>query len=374
MGLRRARSLVVAGVIAGMLVAAAPLAEAASGSDALDKAAAAYLASDGASSAVYVAVYNPKTGLQMKAYGESAPGVPATVKDHFGIGSITKTAFATAVLQQVAKGKVRLDDTVRKAAPGVAKKYPKAANYTIRQLLSMDTRIGDYADAAVMDMFTDPTRTFTRDELIRMGFAAKPMPKAGGYSTTNYLILGDVMREVTGRSPVGLVNDVFKQAGMKESLLTVAGTLPAPATHGTIGKEFGTQATTVNPDLNAATDVTSWPMTWGREGGGAYATLPDLYTWAKSCEGNALLSPAMVAQREKTHKIDVGKYGLGIINQGDYWTHTGQGVGYEALATCNPKTGEVIALAVNSTDGLTGATFGIGQAVFLDYVRAAVTG
>ena len=374
MKLGRTRSQIAVGLIAITLLAVAPSAGAASGSDALDKAAAAYLASDGASSAVYVAVYKPRTGLQMKAYGESAPGIPATVKDHFGIGSITKTAFATAVLQQVAKGKIALDDTVRKAAPRVAKKFPKAANYTIRQLLSMNTRIGDYADAAVLGMFADPTRTYPRDELIRMGFAAKPMPKAGGYSTTNYLILGDVMREVTGRSPIGLVNDVFKQAGMNDSLLTVSGTLPAPATHGTIGKEFGAQATTVNPALNATTDVTAWPMTWGREGGGAYATLPDLYKWAKTCEGNALLSPTMVAQREKTHKIDVGNYGLSIINQGDYWTHTGQGIGYEALATCNPKTGEVIALAVNSTDGLTGATFGIGQAVFLDYVRAAVAG
>jgi D-alanyl-D-alanine carboxypeptidase len=194
MGLRRTRSLVVAGVIAGMLIAVAPMAGAASGSDGLDKVAAAHLASDGASSALYVAVYNPKTGLQMKAYGESAPGVTATLKDHFGIGPITKTAFATALLQQVAKGKIGLDDTVRKAALGVAKKFPKAANYTIRELLSMNTRIGDYADAAVSGMFADPTRTFTRDELIRMGFAPKPMPKTGGYSTTNYLILGDVMR------------------------------------------------------------------------------------------------------------------------------------------------------------------------------------
>ncbi len=336
----------------------------------MDQAAAKYLGTTGVSSALYVAVYNPKTGLQMKAYGEAAPGVPATVKDHFEIGSITKTAFATAVLQQVQKGVIRLDDTVKKAAPGVAKRFPKAASYTVRQLLSMDTRIGDYADASVMGMFVDPARLYTRNELITMGFAAKPMPKAGGYSTTNYLILGDVMREVTGKSPTGMVNAVLDQAGMKDSLLTVMGTKPAPATHGYLGAEYGPQATTVNPALNASTDVTAWPMTWGREGGGAYATLPDLYRWAKSCAGSTYLSPAMVKERQKTHKIDAGNYGLGIIKQDGYWGHTGQGIGYEALVTCNPKTGNVVALAINDTSSLLGAIGALGPTVFPDYLAA----
>jgi D-alanyl-D-alanine carboxypeptidase len=380
MNLKGMRSLVVGGVVAAVLVGLAPLASpvsaagwaATGGTDAMDKAAATYLATDGMSSALYVAVYNPKTGLQMKAYGEAAPGVPATVKDHFEMGSITKTAFATAVLQQVQKGAIGLDDTVKKAAPGVAKRFPKAANYTIRQLLSMDTRIGDYAETSVMGMFADPTRLYTRNDLITMGFAAKPMPKAGGYSTTNYIILGDVMREVTGKSPTGLVNGVFAQAGMKDSLLTVMGTKPAPATHGYLGTEYGPQATTVNPTLNASTDVTAWPMTWGREGGGAYATLPDLYKWAKSCAGSTYLSPAMVKERQKTHKIDVGNYGLGIIDQAGYWGHSGQGIGYEALVTCNPKTGDVVALAVNDTSSLVGAIGALGPTVFPDYLAAYI--
>ena len=375
-------SVLVGGLVAATLVAFAPVASSAAASAstagwagkgstaAMDTAAATYLATDGVSSAVYVAVYNPKTGLQMKAYGEAAPGVPATLKDHFEIGSITKTAFATAVLQHVQKGVIGLDDTVKKAAPGVAKRYPKAAKYTVRQLLSMDTRIGDYADTAVMGMFADPARLFTRNDLITMGFAAKPMPKAGGYSTTNYIILGDVMREVTGKSPTTLVNRVLAQAGMKDSLLTVMGTKPAPATHGYLGSEYGPQATAVNPALNAGTDVTAWPMTWGREGGGAYATLPDMYRWAKSCAGSAYLSPAMVKERQKTHKIDAGNYGLGIINQDGYWGHTGQGIGYEALVTCNPKTGEVVALAVNDTSSLISAVGAIGPTVFPDYVAA----
>jgi D-alanyl-D-alanine carboxypeptidase len=343
-----------------------------SSGSALDEAAAAYLASPDASSAVYVAVYNRKTGLQMKAFGESAPGVPATVNDHFLIGSITKTVFATAVLQHVEKGVLSLDDTVRQVAPNVAKKFPKAAGYTIRQLLSMDTRIGDYADTAVADMFKNPARVFSRDELITMGFAATPKPKEGGYSTTNYIILGNVMQEITGRTPASLVNDVLRQAGMKHSRLTVMGARPTPVTHGFIGEEYGSIANEANPSLNSSSDVTDWPITWGREGGGAYATLPDLYTWAKLCEGNALLSPEMVAQRGKTHRIDAGDYGLGIIRQGAYWGHTGQAIGYEALVACNPKTGNVVALAVNNTSSLSTAMMGIGQAVFPEYVMAAL--
>ena len=38
--------------------------------------------------------------------------------DRFRIGSVTKTFVATVVLQLVAEGKLRLDDTVTRRLPG----------------------------------------------------------------------------------------------------------------------------------------------------------------------------------------------------------------------------------------------------------------
>ncbi len=124
------------------------------------------------------------------------------MKDHFLIGSITKTVFATAVLEQVAAGRLKLTDTVRQLDPALARRYPIAAKKTVAQLLGMTSRIPDYADPAVGKMFADPQQTFTRDQAIALGIAeGKAIPAPGGYSTTNYLLLGKIMKTADGQEP-----------------------------------------------------------------------------------------------------------------------------------------------------------------------------
>ena len=114
------------------------------------------------------------------------------------IGSITKTVFATAVLQAVAAGRLSLTATVQDLDPQLARAFPKVARYTVAQLLGMRTRIPDYADAAVAAMASNPQRRFTSTDLISLAFEkGKKIPAKGGYSTTNYIILGEVMQHVT---------------------------------------------------------------------------------------------------------------------------------------------------------------------------------
>ena len=63
---------------------------------------------------LWLAVWDPAKGYYEQAYGDAvADTTKATVADHSWIGSITKTVFATAVLQQVAAGKLALTDTVQ---------------------------------------------------------------------------------------------------------------------------------------------------------------------------------------------------------------------------------------------------------------------
>lgn len=192
-------------------------------------------AADGAT-ALYVAVHKPSTGWIYKAYGDASQGVPATLDDRFPIGSITKTALATAVLQHVGKGDLSLNDTVKKLDPKLAARFPSTARWTVRQLLSMSTTIPDYAEAALDQLVANPRKTFARDQLIRIGLTKGKKPPAGGaYSTTNYIILGDLMRAVTGKSPTALVNDIYRQAKLTHSRLTTLGVRPAPMTHGYVG-------------------------------------------------------------------------------------------------------------------------------------------
>lgn len=327
---------------------------------------------------LWLAVWDPRRGYYEQAYGEaSLDGQPATVKDHFLIGSITKTVFATAVLEQVAAGRLQLTDTVKQLDPALARRYRIAARKTVAQLLGMTSRIPDYADPAVGKMFANPRQTFTRDEAIALGISdGKPIPAPGGYSTTNYLILGKLMKTLTGKTPERLVNGVLRQAGMPSSRLMSGNVqLPSPRAHGYIGEAYGSQAAQANTSLSATTDVTDWTMEWGKEGGGAYSTIGDLATWGGTCLGTTLLPAKIAAERLKTTKIDAGNYGLGIVREGTWLAHSGQAIGYTANVACNPKTGAVVAYALNSTAGTFDVGSYLGAKAWPDYVAAqAATG
>ena len=341
---------------------------------AIDAAAQQYLANSlDETPGLWLAVWDPKLGYYEQAYGSAeVGGATATTRDYFLIGSITKTVFATAVLEQVAAGTLKLTDTVKRLDPALAKKYPGAAKKTVAQLLGMTSRIPDYADPAVGKMFADPQQAFTRDQLIALGFAeGKPIPAPGGYSTTNYLILGKVMKTLTGKTPERLVDAVLRQAGMTNSRLETGNvTLPEPRAHGYIGKFYGSQAAQVNPSLSATSDTTDWTMMWGKEGGGAYSTIGDLAKWGGTCLGTRFLPAKVAAARLQTTPIDAGDYGLGIIREGNWLGHSGEAIGYEANVACDPKTGAVVAYAVNSTSGLLDVGSVLGPVAWPEYVKA----
>jgi len=319
---------------------------------------------------LWVAVWDPKVGYYEAAYGDAvAATTKATTADHNWIGSITKTVFATAVLQQVAAGTLALDDTVATVDPDLAAKYPSIADITVRGLLGMVSGIADYADAAVAELVVDQTLTFTRDDLIKLGLAAGKQEPVGtlAYSTTNYIILGNMLETMTGQSPEELVNDVFAQAGMTQSMLPAqASALPDPATHGYMGAVEATQFKELNSDVTASTDVTDWSFDYAKEGGGAYSVIGDLATWGGTCLGQSLLPADMAEARLKTHTSEsLGEYGLGMrVLDGGWIGHDGQVVGWNADVQCNTTTGAVFALMSNSTSGLITASYEVKAVVF----------
>ena len=86
--------------------------------------------------AVYIGVWDPRTGLFMHAYGNAVRGgTRATVADHVRIGSITKTFTATVILQLVAQGKLSLGGTVARYDPALTKQFPA---------LSPDSSLADW--------------------------------------------------------------------------------------------------------------------------------------------------------------------------------------------------------------------------------------
>jgi D-alanyl-D-alanine carboxypeptidase len=320
--------------------------------------------SSDATPGAWVGVWSPTKGFYVQAYGNAVmPGTAATVADHNYIGSLTKTVTATAVLQQVAAGTMSLGDTVARLDPALAETFPAIADITVEQLIGMTSGLPDYANEpkGVIGMVaTDPTRQFSAEDLIRIGLEANTIQAPGtpGYSTTNYIILGELLAAVTGKSPEDVINGVFEQAGMTQSaLLPPPAALPDPSSHGYLGTLGAAEVAAFGgPTLDGTTDVTDWRLDWGRAGGGAHSTIEDLGTWGSLGLGTALLPKALGdARLSSTNLTLAGPYGLGIIDMGNGWIgHSGQVLGWEALVKMNTETGAVMAIMVNSSAGLSG--------------------
>lgn len=314
----------------------------------------------------WVAISLPGRGLWTASFGTtSKDGPAASLTDHSRIGSITKTLTATAVLEQVAAGTLSLDDTVEKVLPDLATRFPATAKLTVQQLLAMSSGLPDYANVkggAFTQAAKDPSKVWTPEDLIASALDASEPTKPGtpGYTTTGYAILGMMLEKVTGDPADQVITAVAKEAGLTQTVLTAPddNTMPEPYAHGYQDEAGTADLQSLGVDLPVGTDFTDVNVSsLGGAGGGAYSTVGDLFNWAASGVGTSLLSTDMAKQRTElsTDIPGLGKYGLGIMAQpfGPDWVgHSGQALGYEAMAMHNPKTGATVAILVNSTDGL----------------------
>jgi D-alanyl-D-alanine carboxypeptidase len=312
-----------------------------------------------------IGIWDAKKGFNMQAYGLSSwNGTKQTVDMHSFIGSVTKTTTAVAILQLVDQGILSLNQTVREMDLELAAKFPQIADITLERLLAMASGIPDYANdpqnSVLPIVLKDPQHYFTPNDLIAAGLAGNiSKPGDTGYSTTNYIILGEILAKKTNKSPEEAVTDVYRALGMSESTLPAPEIfLPSPYTSGYFGKVEGAAAPGYN--YSEFTLVNQWTRTWARSGGGAWSTLNDLKTYASSAFGNTLLSKQMGEQRiSKTsflpESIAYGPYGLGIFVRGDWIGHTGQLIGWESSVNFNLKDGSLYIALVDSSSGLEAA-------------------
>ena len=123
------------------------------------------------------------------ASGPVDPDVP------WNIGSATKTFVAVVVLQLADEGRIDLDAGIDGYLPDL----PAADRITPRQLLNHTSGLGEYLDQPAV--VNDPLRQWTPAELIAVAEAAGRVGEPGGphrYSNTNYIVLGEIIEQVTG--------------------------------------------------------------------------------------------------------------------------------------------------------------------------------
>ncbi len=134
-------------------------------------------------------------------YADIENAVPVTPSTAFRIASNSKTFTAVGIMQLVERGKLSLDDRVRKHLPWFTAKAKDrdAANITIRQALS---HVGGVFRDGVSPHWTDdrfPTKTELRRSVSKITVVFENQTRFK-YSNFGFALLGAVIEKVSGTS------------------------------------------------------------------------------------------------------------------------------------------------------------------------------
>jgi D-alanyl-D-alanine carboxypeptidase len=119
------------------------------------------------------------------------------VETRFRIGSISKTVTAVLILQLIEQDKLDLDTPLARFFPQLS----NAADITIADLLYHRSGLASFTDQP--DYTTYMTEPKTREELLALMAGLEPVfapRERNEYSNSNYVLLGYILEEVTGKT------------------------------------------------------------------------------------------------------------------------------------------------------------------------------
>ena len=279
--------------------------------------------------------------------GDRASGRAPRLNVHTRIGSVTKTFTATLILQLVDQGRLRLDDTIDRWFPD----FPGARAITVRQLGTMSSGIASYSTNAawMARYFANPTAGWTPQQLISIsaGLPARFAPGAGfDYSNTNFVMLGQIVEQVTGRALATVLQEqLFGPLRMNQTTYKPSLRLPAPSWSG---------YTVQGAEDGAALDATGWNPTFADAAGQIVSTLGDLRKWTRAVGSGSLLRPATQAERLKPNPYSErgGRaYLFGLGRAKGWLLHSGELPGYNTQIAYLPTRKLSIVVLTNADIG-----------------------
>lgn len=281
-------------------------------------------------------------------------------RDHFRAGSLTKTLVATVVLQLVGEGKLTLHDT---AAAHLPRDVPamgrgdrsELRKVTIRQLLDHTSGLFNYTEDPRLSrqlygkgFGAHRYDSHTPAGLLRIALSHPPVAPPGtryAYSNTNYLVLGLIIKAVTGHP---YATEVRRRIILPTRLhdTSFPGTDPAlPTPHGRGYSQAGARRV----------DATSLDPSRAGAAGEMVTTLGDLNRFFSALLGGRLLAPRQMTDI-RNEKHTGGAYGLGLYATElpcgvTVWGHNGDINGSFAQTAGTPDGRHLVSYRVN-TDAL----------------------
>lgn len=279
-------------------------------------------------------------------YGEASPGTPTSKDTRFAYRSITKSLVGTVILQLVDEGELSLNAPVADFVSDV----PGGETITLAELGAMRSGLPNYSAMPGLGelLSADPSRKVPASELLALAFA-EPSEFVPGtayeYSNTNTLLLGEVIEAVTGKPWPEAVQD------------RIAGPL------GLSSVEYGF----ADPALDATGFQITGPGTndelpdvapeWFGAAGGLTGNIHDLAAWGRELGTGTTLTSATQQERlgmlgstfDDPKSPFYDRYGFAIGEIDGWIGHTGNGLGFQALAMHHPEDGRTVAILVNGT-------------------------
>ncbi|MFI7323030.1 serine hydrolase domain-containing protein [Streptomyces venezuelae] len=311
--------------------------------------------------------------------GDLATGRPRGPRDHYRIGSVTKTFVATVLLQLAGERKLHLDDTVDHWLPGLVRgNGHDGRRVTVRQLLNHTSGIYDYyADDAFAasfrlrdGFFEHRYDTWRPEQLVAVAMRHEPTSATPGwtwhYSDTNYILAGMIVEKVTGHSYAHEVRErIIEPLKLRETSVPRTGPgMPRPSSRAY--SKLSDDSTGPSYDVTEFNPSAAWTS------GGMISDSADLNRFHAALLGGRLLPERQLAEMKTTVPMseeypEAARYGLGIAERRlscgrAVWGHHGGILGSttESVATEDGRH----ALSFNFNGDWTGDSHAVIEAEF----------
>lgn len=238
--------------------------------------------------------------LFSKGYGSAnlewdVPNSPAT---KFRLGSVTKQFTAASILLLEERGKLNVNDPVKKYLPDAPAAWNKITIFHLLTHTSGIPSFTDFPDYAKLEPFaTTPADLVAR-------FRDKPLDFEPGekwsYSNSGYVLLTYLIEKITGDSYEKFVREnIFTPLGMKDS---------------GYDSNFAIiphRASGYAPGKNGLENAGFIHMSIPQGAGALYSTTEDLLKWEQGLFGGKLLKPASLEKMTTPFKNNYA-FGLGV--------------------------------------------------------------
>jgi CubicO group peptidase (beta-lactamase class C family) len=269
--------------------------------------------------------------------------VPNSPESKFRLGSVTKQFTAACILLLEERGKLKIDDPIKKYMPDAPAAWDKITFFHLLTHTSGIPSFTGFPDYASTEAFaTTPEKLVAR-------FRDKPLEFQPGekwnYSNSGYVLLGYLIEKISGQPYSQFVQEnIFTPLGMKDSGYDSNSAIIPHRASGYTPTGKGSLQNTGYID-----------MTIPLSAGGLYSTTLDLLKWEEGLFGGRLISAASLQKMITPFKSDYA-FGLGVhtVNGHKMIDHGGGIEGFNTELAYYPDDKLIVVVLSNQNTGATG--------------------